>query len=344
MRETILSERKKKILQVVIHHHIKTTKPVSSEVIVNEYGFELSPATVRNVLTELESDGYLTHPFTSAGRVPTDRGYRFYVDTLEDVQRLTIEEMDRIRKEYIRKRVEQEEIMKRTTHMLCTLSSYAGFVMVPKLDKSKLKQLEILSLENNRILIVLVTETGLVRHKIVQLKNALPDVYLSKLSDVLNRRLRGLSLNHIKTNIIPIIEEEFNKHVKDTQLIKFIFQQVLNFSEREMYLENTANLMREKSQDDYMKMKLIYDAVEEKKRLVKILQSIIREEGIKVLIGEEFPEPKMKNCSIVTSTYKTDENMVGALGIIGPKNMEYSKIISIVDFVARLMNKLLDRK
>ncbi len=344
MQKMTLTDRKSRILQVVIHQYIKTAKPVGSKIIAKQRGFNLSPATIRSELLELENSGYLTHPYTSAGRVPTDRGYRFYVEALEKVQYLTIDEMDRIRKEYRKRKSEHDEILSKTTHMLSLISSYAGFVMVPKFDKSRLKHIEIVLLDDNKLLVILVTDKGIVRHKTLGFNETLSHSFVERLSEVLNEKLSGLSLSQAKKEMDHIVEGEFNRYRMDMRILKTFFKKAFDFTDREMYLESSSKIFSDKDYDNYSQIKPILEAIEEKKRLANVLQSITDGEGIKVVIGEESIEPKMKNCSMVTSTYRTDDRTVGVLGIIGPKRMEYSKMISLVEYVSRFVNKMLKNK
>jgi len=337
-------ERKKKILQVVISHYVRTARPAASGLIVRDYDFPFSSATVRNVLAELEEEGYLTHPYTSAGRIPTDKGYRFYVDCLMEVQELTQEEEKRIEREYQAKRKGLEEVMRQTSKMLSLVSHHAGFVLTPTLDKSFLKHIELVPVGDKRILAVLVTRAGLIRQKTIQLNYELKRGQLYKISKLLSKKLSGLRLSQVKEEMDRIIEQESNKYIDLVRTAKGLIGQVLAPEETEIYLEGSANILASVEEDfyDYAGIKSIFRAIEEKKIIVDIVRRLIKSGGVKVLIGRENLYPEMKDFSVVSSTYKSGNRAVGALGIIGPKRMEYPKMVALVDFVAKVINDILN--
>src|SRR3954463_15140046 len=180
--------RKRKLLQAVIYQFMSTGKPVGSQVIVDKYNFGLSSATVRNLLVDLEKEGFLIQPHTSAGRIPTDKGYRFYVDSLLEIQTLAASEEERIRKEYSVQSKELEDMMISTSHMLSALSHYTGMVLSPRLDTTLLRRLQLISIGGNQILVVIVSQTGLIRHRVVTLNRAIAPDRLATVSNVLNER------------------------------------------------------------------------------------------------------------------------------------------------------------
>jgi len=337
-------ERKKKILQVVISHYVRTARPVASGVIVREYDFPFSSATVRNVLADLEKEGYLTHPYTSAGRIPTDNGYRFYVDRLMEVQKLTEEEERRIEREYLAKRREMEEVMRQTSKMLSLISHHAGFILSPTLDRSSLKHIELVPLGEKRILAVIVTRAGLIRHKTIQLNYDLKRSQLYKISKLLNKKISGLPLSQMKEEMNRIIEQESNRYLNLLQAAKSLIGQAFASEESEIYLEGSANILASVKEEsyDYSRVRSIFRTIEEKMIILDIVRRLVKSEGVKVLIGTENLYPEMKDFSVVSSTYKSGNRVGGALGVIGPKRMEYSKMVALVDFVAKVVNNILN--
>ncbi|MFQ5867721.1 MAG: heat-inducible transcriptional repressor HrcA [bacterium] len=337
-------DRKKKILQVVIRHYVRTARPVASRMIVKDYDFPLSSATVRNVLAELEEEGYLTHPYTSAGRIPTDKGYRFYVDRLMEVQELTHKEERRIEREYPGKRKGLEEIMRRTSKMLSLISHHAGFILGPTLDRSFLKHIELVPLGEKRILAVLVTRVGLIRHKTIQLNYDLKRNRLYKISKLLNDKLSGLSLFQMKEEMNRIIEQESDEYLNLLKITKGLIGQAFASEESEIYLEGSANILASVKEDlyDYAGVRSIFRAIEEKRIILDIVRRLVRRGGVRVLIGRENLYPEMEDFSVVSSTYKSGNSVMGTLGIIGPKRMEYPKMVALVDFVAKVVNNILN--
>lgn len=337
-------ERKKKILQVVIRHYVRTARPAASRMIVRDYDFPFSSATIRNVLAELEEEGYLTHPYTSAGRIPTDKGYRFYVDRLMEAQKLTQEEARRIEREYRAKRRGLEEVLRQTSKMLSHISHHAGFILSPTLDRSFLKHIELVPLGGKRILAVLVIQAGLIRHKTIQLNYDLKRSQLYRISKLLNEKLSGLPLSQMREEMNRIIEQESNKYLGLLQAAKGLIGQAFTSEESEIYLEGSANILASVKEDlyDYVKVGSVFRAIEEKRIILDIVRRLVQNEGVKVLIGRENLYPELKDFSVVSSTYKSGNRIVGALGIIGPKRMEYPKMVALVDFVAKAINNILN--
>lgn len=337
-------ERKKKILQVVIRHYVRTARPAASRMIVRDYDFPFSSATIRNVLAELEEEGYLTHPYTSAGRIPTDKGYRFYVDRLMEAQKLTQEEARRIEREYRAKRRGLEEVLRQTSKMLSHISHHAGFILSPTLDRSFLKHIELVPLGGKRILAVLVIQAGLIRHKTIQLNYNLKRSQLYRISKLLNEKLSGLPLSQMREEMNRIIEQESNKYLGLLQAAKGLIGQAFTSEESEIYLEGSANILASVKEDlyDYAGAGSVFRAIEEKRIILDIVRRLVQNEGVKVLIGKENLYPELKDFSVVSSTYKSGNRVVGALGIIGPKRMEYPKMVALVDFVAKAINNILN--
>ncbi len=345
MARTSLQERKQKILQIVIHHYIRSAKPVGSETIIEKYKLEVSPATIRNTLADLEKEGFLTHPHTSSGRVPTDKGYRFYVDSLVQLQRLTQEEEQRIDHEYENQRMELGRVMQETSKMLSMLSHYTGFVLTPSVVNDQVRRLELIKLDGNNILAVLVTVSGLIRHKVIVFEGNTNSAELGELNRMLNRNIAGLDIKDIGTEIIRKLHTEKVKQERNLQLLEILLQQAFNLAdESELYLEGTGNILSQPDFSDYDKLRNIFKVIDEKKMLTDVLETKFEDRGVRVLIGEESTCKDLEECSIVTSTYRAGDKTMGALGIIGPKRMEYSKMIALVDYFSKIINKTLNRQ
>ncbi len=358
-----LDERAQKVLQAVIHHYICTAKPVGSKAIALNYRFDLSSATIRNIMADLEENGYLSHPHTSAGRVPTDQGYRFYVDKLIQVQELARQETRRIEKEYETQRREFEKIMQQTSRMLSLLSNYTGFILPPLLKVTRFKHIELIFLESKKIFALLITDSELIKDRVIELKNNITPEILRKVSRFYNDKLIGVALEEIKQfiflelNKTKILDVNLSNLYSDLpqgeatgkvgDFIIEISKIIFDFNDDDnnsIYLEGTANIWTHPDFEDYEKIKSIFELIEQRKFLSRILYKRINDNGVKVLIGKENPCPEMQQCSMITSSYKVGENAVGVLGIIGPKRMEYSKMIALVNFISKLVNEVLNRK
>lgn len=335
--------RKEKMLQAVVHLYIKTGKPVGSSAIVENYQINLSPATIRNVLAELEKEGFLTHPHTSAGRVPTDKGYRFYVNSIVNVQRLAVEEEQRIRTEYMRRRQEIEELMFSTTRVLSALSQCTGFVLPPPNQVDHLRHIELVPVSSNQLLGVLVSETGFVRNQMLSVGHMPDGETLRSASRFLNEKLVGLSLSEAQSRLISEIDNFNRQQTLSQDLLTEISRHLLEGEFRnDVYVEGTSNIFKFPEFQDFESMRHFAQLVDEKEALGEVLARGLDKAGLQVKIGSEFL-PEMKEFSVVSSGYSVNGRPVGVLGILGPKRMPYERMMSIVNTVAKLMNQYLDQ-
>ncbi|OEG70233.1 hypothetical protein ATZ36_05450, partial [Candidatus Endomicrobiellum trichonymphae] len=236
----VLRERKTKVLNAVICHYIRTGKPVGSNVLIKECNISLSPAAVRNLMAELEKDGYLTHPHTSAGRIPTDKGYRAYVDNLVKLQSYVIEEEERIKRKYERKHNEIEEILSETSRILSGLSQYTGFVMTPKAQYDKIKNIELVQISEEDLLVILLTQSGMVKHK--KVKAYLVCGQLSKLRNFLNEKLRGISVAQANRKIISEIKDFRQSKSEILKIAEKIGDVFYNIQD-DIYIDGTSNVV-----------------------------------------------------------------------------------------------------
>jgi heat-inducible transcriptional repressor len=340
-----LENRKRKLLQAVIFQYVRTAKPVGSHVIVDKYNFGLSSATVRNLLADLEKEGYIIQPHTSAGRVPTDKGYRFYVDSLLEVQTLAGAEEERIRKEYRARSKELDDLMISTSHMLSALSHYTGMVLSPRMDTTLLRRLQLIHLGGNQILVVIVSQTGSIRHRVVTLNRPIAPDRLAHVSNFLNDRLKGLPLSDVRTQILDHIEAAEQEQEETLSLVKELAREAFDLRkpEQELYLDGKENIVDFPDFDNYGQLSSLLRVVEEKNLLASILEKEMKKGGLTVKIGSENKRPELRGVSLVSSTYKMGENAVGVLGILGPRRMEYARMISLVEGVARIVNQMLGR-
>jgi heat-inducible transcriptional repressor len=336
----IIEQRKKKILQALIHHYIKTGRPVGSSVLTEDYSFDLSPATVRNLMADLETEGYLTHPHTSAGRIPTDKGYRTYVDSLIELQKLVIEEERRAKQEYDARTREMEEVLVQTSRILSALSQYSGFVMAPRQEHNLLQYIELVHLSDGKVLVIMVTNSGMVKHRIVEA--AISRSRLIELSNFLNAKLRGLPLTEAKRKIAEEIEEAQRNEMELLALARDLSGNIFNFEE-EFYFGGTASVLALPEFQDFGPMRSLLRLNEDKDLLMHIVSDDLNREGVRVVIGSEASAEEFMDLSVVSSVYTDGENPVGVLGIVGPKRMEYPKMMALVSAVSKIVNKILSK-
>ena len=335
--------RKRRLLQAVIYHYVRTGKAVGSQVIVDKYNFGMSSATVRNLLVELEKEGFLMQPHTSAGRIPTDKGYRFYVDSLLEVQTLASAEEEKIRKEYTARTKELEGLMISTSHMLSSLSNYAGVVLSPRLDKALLRRLQLIPLGAGQVLVVVVSQTGMIRHRVIVLPRQIAPDRLHAISEMLNERLAGLPLSEVRTQILHHIESAEQEQEEAFALAKDLVREAfdLKSEESQLYVDGRENIFSFPDIDDFGQLTQLLKLIEQKNLLASVLEKAMRKDGLSVKIGAENKQPELRGVSLVSSTYKMADNTVGVLGILGPRRMEYGRMMALVEGVARVVNQLL---
>ncbi len=340
--QDFLNDRSRQILEAIIEDYITTAEPIGSRTITRRHGLSLSPATVRNVMADLEEMGYLTSPHTSAGRVPTDKAYRFYVDSLLAVRRVSRNEREEIRKRCSLSGRDLGEVFKETSRMLSSLSHYMGVVVAPRFVANVFRHMEFVKLGGRRVLAILVSQNGIVQNKIIQTDEEIDAADLVRMSNYLNELLEGLSIAQVKQRLLEEMRNEKSRY--DALLAKALrlSQQTFEDTVSEVFLEGQANILEQPEFADVKRMKEIFRAFEEKSQLVSLLDRCMEAQGINIFIGAESHLSQMEGMSLITSTYMTGKNTLGVLGVIGPTRMGYAKVIPIVDYTARLVSRLLE--
>ncbi len=344
-------ERKRRLLQAVIHQFIKTGKPVGSAFIAGGRSLDLSPATIRNVMGELEREGYLTHPHTSAGRVPTDKAYRFYVDSLVELQRLALKEEERIRLEHESKIREIEELMLSTSKTLSVLSNFTGFVTAPGIDQSRLQHMELIPLDERRLLAVMVSDTGVVKHRQVVFDGRYPRELLEPLERTLNERLRGQPFSRVRESLLDHIEAIHKRQMDMLEFARHVTEEAFAPGDSgEIYVEGAGNILalpEFSGQDD---LRQLVHLLDERRALGDLIRQDMGVPGygakfpaVQVKIGSENRSPDLRNVSLISSCYTIGNRQVGVLGIIGPKRMEYSRMMNLVNQMAQAVTNALNR-
>ena len=337
--ENILKERKNKVLHAVIHEYIKTGKPVGSSVLEKNYNFNLSPATLRNLMAELEKEGYLTHPHTSAGRIPTDEGYKAYVGSLVELQRLAVEEEERIKKEYEKKTKEIDTLLSQTSKILSGLSNYTGFVTAPNSKTNLIRNIELVQLSSEQILVVLLTRAGVVKNKVINLSIDSEELY--ELKKFLNDKLRGLSLDEAGRRVVIEVQKYQNKQKDMFKLAEHI-SNVIESIKDDIYMDGTSNVLGLPDFNDFESARSLVKLNEDRERLIEIIGEDFKESNdVKVQIGGQGKIADLKDLSVITTSYSYGNKIIGVLGIIGPKRMEYERMMALVKSVSKVVNGLL---
>ncbi len=338
-----LNERFRRVLELIVMAYISSAEPVGSRTICKRYGIQLSPATVRNVMADLEDLGFLWQPHTSAGRIPTDKAFRFYVDEILNIQRLSQIEREKIRRKYRISQYDIPEMMRETSRILSGLSRYAGVVLTPKMASTIFKRIQFIRLSLDQILAVFVTSTGAVQNRIIQVENNLSQEELDKISRYLNEMLEGLTLAQVREKILKEMEKERIAYdILMKQALKLGHRAFGSQEETELYIEGTMNILDEPEFADIEKMKSLFRAFEKKSLLITLLDKCLAGEGVQITIGSESECSEMEGCSLVSATYGSIDRTLGILGILGPRRMNYSRVIPLVEYTAQLLTEILE--
>jgi len=353
--ETLAAKRKNKILHAAVHHYIKTGIPASSKVLVGDYGIKCSSATVRNILAELEDEGYLAQIHTSSGRVPTDKGYRAYVDMLEGVRRKAIDERKRIEEIYEGRMAELEEVIINTSRILSRLSHYSGFVSLPAKEQTKIQDVEILRVPpDGKTLFIIVTNTGLVRHKLLPFDLSSNRAEFRYICDYLKEKLSGVTLEEARNALESIVEEIRQRHTRFIEDISRAVMDAFDY-EKDFYIEGISNILtlpefKGLEVPDFLLGSDDVSSEGESNKYKNILSRVIKEnlasstdDEVKVIIGSESKYKGMESIAAVLRPYKKDSRPIGVLGILGPKRMEYRKMMEIVINVSRTLEDMLKK-
>ena len=339
-----LSQRSRQILEAIIEDYIVTAEPIGSRTISRRHDLAISPATVRNVMADLEDLGYLASPHTSAGRVPTDKAYRLYVDSLLEVRKVAREERDEIRRHCRVTGKDIGDVFKETSPLLSSISHHMGIVLAPRFASNVFRQIEFVKLGGNRLLAILISESGLVQNKIIETDDEIPAEDMVRMGNYINRLLSGLSIAQVKQKLLDeMASAKASYDVLMSQALK-LSQETFSSDDSEVFIEGQATFLDQPEFADVAKMKEIFRAFEERNMLVGLLDRCLEAPGVHVFIGAESHVSPMAGLSMITSSYKSGKNTLGVLGVIGPTRMGYAKVIPIVDYTAKLITRLLEGK
>lgn len=323
-----LDERKTKILNAIIRNYLDTGEPVGSRTISKYSDLNLSSATIRNEMSDLEELGYILQPHTSAGRIPSDKGYRFYVDNLIAEKNREVTEM----KEFMIEHTERmEHVLQQVAKVLATNTNYTAMITAPSYQQNKVKFLQLSQVDEEQLLAVIVTEGNMVKNKMISTREALDNETLLKLNILLNSSLNGLSADQINLATIARLKEQAGIH---SNIVSDVLDALAGaFEEDEelqVYTSGTTNILKYPELSDSQKASDLLNAFEEKQQLLSLVNETLasgEQTGIQVYIGDESPIQNMKDCSVVTATYQIGDGMQGTIGIIGPKRMDYENVM-----------------
>lgn len=337
-----LDERKLKILQAIIRTYLETGEPVGSRTISKYSDLNLSSATIRNEMSDLEEMGYILQPHTSAGRIPSDKGYRLYVDTMLEAKE---SEVNSLREELEEKAGKIDDVLQQVAKFLATNTNYATMVSGPRYQTKKVKFIQITSVDEEQLLAVIVLDNNAVKNQMIRIEEPVSDEMIVKLNFILNTTLNGLDVLEMNLAVIQKIKEQMGEHTQVIDsVLEVIGKTLVEQDDLEVYTSGATNILRYPELADKSKAADLLDAFEEKKVMHQWLG--LPEKGrdnethdIQVYIGDETHMESMKDCSMVTATYQIQEGVYGKIGIVGPKRMDYDKVVGTLN---SLMSQLDD--
>ena len=331
-----LDTRAQTLLKTLITHHISDGNPVGSKTLSSSSNLDLSPATIRNIMKDLEDAGFVSSPHTSAGRIPTNKGYRLFVDSLVTVQSLNDFEISSLQKQLVLS--DKKHLMNSAANTLSELTKFAGVVMIPKAKKLKYKHIEFLSLSEKRVLVIIVTDDGNVQNRVLYTKHIYDKEKLVEASNYFNKEFSGFSMEGAKKKLLNDLKN-MKEDISDL-MSSAIVTSTNDNDDDHLIMSGQAKLLEtaELSQN-VASIKKILEIFEKKSALLNLLESSHNADGIQIFIGEESGYQALDECSVITAPYEADGETLGMLGVIGPTRMAYERVIPIVDITAKLLGK-----
>ena len=334
-----LNERKLKVLQAIISDFVATAEPVGSRTLTRKYDLGFSPATIRNEMADLEEMGYLTHPHTSAGRIPSEKAYRLYVNELMKKQELTKAEKDAISSQLMANFDELDKTIEHAAHILSEITQLTAFAMTPRKEQDIIKYIRLLPVDEHTVVLMIVSESGKISNQSLRIAQGYQEETLDMLSKSFTYSYKGKTLNEaIKMNIIRDFESdiEMMRLVQDNVMPHLMrtFEDMLNVN---LYMDGLTNIFALPEYNDIQKARSFFEMINRKADITQKL--ISRGDGIEITIGRENQDAELSDCSVITATYHVDGRLVGKLGVIGPTRMKYDEVTSVVEYLTDNISK-----
>lgn len=341
-KEGALAERRASILRAIVTHYVTSGEPVGSKTLVERYRLGVSPATVRNEMGALEEAGYIFQPHTSAGRIPTDAGYRYFVDTNKHQMKLPANEARRIARFFGEPRYELEDALRQTAALLSGVTDHAAVVFAPALERSVVRHVELVPLAGSRAMVVLVTNTGRVENHIIGVGDDIDEVQLDRAAEMLNRLIVDEPLEKAPHKISEGVDR-FPLEIKSVveSVAEALQQEMSDHDAERMYLDGTSNIVHEEKFADLETVRQVIGTLEHRRLLLEVLADAISTSTVSVRIGSENSLEEMQSCAVITARYGTEDQPLGSLGVVGPTRMDYRRTIGAVHEVASNLGRML---
>lgn len=340
----MLTDRQQLILRAIIDDYVKSAEPVGSRAISKRQDVSFSSATIRNEMADLEELGYLVQPHTSAGRIPSQKGYRFYVDKLMRPSKLTKEEVTKVKHLFAERFVEFEQVIQHTASILSDITNYTAIVLGPEMFDTTLKNIQLIPLSEQTGVAIIVTSTGHVENRKVDLPQGISLADIERMINLLNHKLKDVPLFQLKTRLYSEIANELKQHFDQYQeVITLLDQAFTREKEEKIFLGGTTNIFAQPEFRDVEKVKSLFEFLEQNDRLHGIFANTNHDQGVTVRIGQENMDEAISNCSIITASYTINGKHVGKLSILGPTRMEYQKVYGVLEHLTQDLSQLLRR-
>ncbi|MGD9567383.1 MAG: heat-inducible transcriptional repressor HrcA [Sedimentibacter sp.] len=342
-----LDKRKVTILKAIINSYIDNAEAVGSRTISKKYELGVSPATIRNEMSDLEEMGFLIQPHTSSGRIPTDKAYRYYVDDLwKMVQGSNNSNIDQLRHIIEEKSNEMDSVFKNSVRILSQFTKYTSFIVAPQLKQSIIKRIQLVPITDRKILLVLILQSNIVKQVVLNLNSPIPLDQIEKISASLSEKLYGYKLEDIDLIKDNLIHELY--HLRESssesllELLPFLMDQIGKFEDLNVYSDGLTNILDLPEYNDVIKAREFISFVEDKNSLAKLFE-YTGNNDLSISIGQENEYEQLRDCSLITATYKLNGKLIGKIGVIGPTRMDYSKVISTVKSISNAMNEIISQ-
>ncbi|MBC9785032.1 heat-inducible transcription repressor HrcA [Heliobacterium chlorum] len=338
-----MNDRKQKVLWAIIHDYVSTAEPVGSRTIARKYNLGVSPATIRNEMSDLEELGLIEQPYTSSGRIPSDYGYRYFVDCLMERKVLAAEEL-RIMQQTMSDRLQEVDyLMQQASAIISQLTNYTAVVLGPQVGKTTFQQIQLLPIMPTKAVAVIITSAGVVESKILDIPESLTPEDLQQVSAVINESLRGLTMNQVRASLSHELAETLKKQKQVlSQSLEIIDEALHADNDERVYLGGTLNIFKQPEFKDVDKIQTLLGILEQHHTVRELLHHT-PERGVNITIGTENKHEGFRNCSMVTATYHLDGEVLGVIGLVGPTRMEYSRSVAVIESLTENLSFALKR-
>lgn len=339
----MLTERQRSILQSIVENYIRSAEPVGSRTIAKHSQIKYSSATIRNEMADLEELGYLEQPHTSAGRIPSEKGYRYYVDHILKPDQVSAKDLESFREIFKQRYFEIDQSIRQAALILSELTNYTAIILGPEIFQTHLRQLQIVPLDLERAVAILVTDTGKVEHKLVSIPEGVSVNQIEQLVNFINHRLSGITIAELQARIFNELSDAMRRNLEQYEQLQKLFVQLFSATtnvEDRVFLGGKMQILSHPEFRDLEKAKMIFELLDQNETVVQLFHTSSK--GLQVRIGSENNHDLVNQCTIITAPYEIDGKVVGSLGILAPTRMEYGKVIGLLQVISRDLSTLLN--